>query len=59
MDNLTREVRQVLQRFQDGYITRDMSKLDEFMEIFFPSDDVELICIGASVPGGNEWFQGL
>lgn len=59
MDHSTREVRQVLQRFQDGYITRDMSKLDEFMELFFPSDDVELIGIGASVPGGNEWFQGL
>ena len=52
------QVRQVLGRFQDGYTTRDMSKLDEFMELF-SDDGVELIGIGASVRGGNEWFEGL
>jgi hypothetical protein len=57
MDDIA-QVRQVLGRFQDGYTTRDVSKLDEFMELFSP-DDVELIGIGASVRGGNEWFEGL
>ena len=59
MDSPVKEVRDVLQRFQDGYTTRDLSKLDEFMGLFFPSDDVELIGIGASTRGGYEWFQGL
>jgi len=53
------EVRDVLQAFQDGYTARDLSQVDEFMNLFFQSDDTELIGIGASVRGGNEWFQGL
>lgn len=57
MDNSAHKVRQVLEQFQDGYTTRDMSKLDEFMTLFFQDDDVELIGISASVRGGNEWFQ--
>ena len=58
MGQIDQEVRQVLKRFQDGYAARDLSKLDEFMELFAPGDDIELIGIGASVRGGNEWFQG-
>jgi len=53
------EIRQTLQSFQDGYIARDITKLDEFMELFFPSDDTELIGIGASSRNENEWFQGI
>ncbi len=52
------QVRQTLQQFQDGYTTRDLSKLDEFMQLFVQGDEPELIGIGASVRGGNEWFQG-
>jgi hypothetical protein len=59
MDYMDQEIRQVLQRFQDGYTVRDLSKLDEFVALFHQSDDVELIGIGASVRGGNEWFQGV
>ncbi len=58
MDNIA-QVRQVLGRFQDGYTIRDMDKLDEFMELFSPDGEVELIGIGASVRGGYEWFEGL
>jgi hypothetical protein len=58
MGQVDQEVRQVLERFQDGYAARDLSRLDEFMELFSQSDDIELIGIGASVRGGNEWFQG-
>ena len=52
------QVREVLQKFQDGYITRDKSKLDEFMGLFAPTDEIELIGVGASERGGNEWFNG-
>ena len=52
------EVRNVLQRFQDGYTARDLTTVDEFMDLFVSSNDVELIGIGASIRGGNEWFQG-
>jgi hypothetical protein len=58
MDDPTMEARQLLQRFQDGYAARDLSKLDEFMRLFLPSDDIELIGIGASARNANEWFQG-
>ena len=58
-DPQAEQVRQVLQQFQDGYTARDLSKLDSFMELFYPGDEIELIGIGAEVRGGNEWFQGL
>jgi len=52
------QIRNVLQKFQDGYVTRNKSKLDEFMELFAPTDEIELIGVGASERGGNEWFNG-
>ena len=48
------EVRETLQSFQDGYITRDLSRLDEFMRLFEQGPETELIGIGAFVRGGNE-----
>lgn len=53
------QVRDVLHRFQDGYTARNLSELDEFMTLFDQNGDAELIGVGASVRGGNEWFQGL
>jgi hypothetical protein len=55
----TEAVRLVLQRFQDGYTGRDVSRLDEFMQLFVQSDAIELIGVGAVKRGGPEWFQGL
>lgn len=52
-------VRSVLQRFQDGYTARDPARLDDFMQLFVQSDEVEMIGVGASKRGGPEWFQGL
>lgn len=52
------QVRSTLQKFQDGYINRDKSKLDSFMKLFAPTDEIELIGVGASERGGNEWFNG-
>lgn len=58
MDTATPEIRQVLQRFQDGYTARDPQQLNEFMKLFVPGDEAELIGIGASARNQNEWFQG-
>jgi len=58
MNDDAAEIQQVLQRFQEGYTTRNISKLDEFMNLFVPGDDAELIGIGASARNQNEWFQG-
>jgi len=58
MGDSVAEVRNMLQRFQDGYTARDLTTVDEFMDLFVSSNDVELIGIGASIRGGNEWFQG-
>lgn len=52
------QVREVLQKFQNGYTTRDKSKLDEFMRLFAPTDEIELIGVGAFERGGREWFNG-
>jgi len=58
MSDSIAEVQQVLQCFQDGYTVREIEKLDEFMQLFVPGDDAELIGIGASARNQNEWFQG-
>ncbi len=55
----TKEVRCILQQFQNGYEERDIEKLDEFMSLFVQNEDVELIGIGAFERGGREWFEGL
>jgi hypothetical protein len=53
------EVKAVLQKFQDGYKTRSLENLEEFLALFVHSNDVELIGIGASERGGYEWFEGI
>jgi hypothetical protein len=54
----TAQVREILQRFQDGYTARDLSRLDEFMQLFSQDGNPELIGVGAAERGGTEWFQG-
>jgi len=39
MNDPTKEIKQALQTFQDGYIARDSSKLDQFMELFLSGDE--------------------
>ena len=58
MEQATEEVRTTLQRFQDGYLARDVTQLDEFMRVFAPDEDIELIGIGAAKRAANEWFIG-
>ncbi len=57
-DNAAAQVREVLQRFHEGYIARDLSRLDEFIQLFAQEGDAELIGIGAAERGGTEWFEG-
>jgi hypothetical protein len=52
------EVRAVLLQFQAGYRARDTKKLDEFMQLFAPAEDIELIGIGAAKRAATEWFVG-
>jgi hypothetical protein len=58
MEQAIEEVRAVLQCFQSGYTARDVTKLDEFMSLFAPDEDVELIGIGAARRAAAEWFIG-
>jgi hypothetical protein len=58
MEHSVEEVRAVLQCFQDGYGARDVTKLDEFMTLFAPDEDIELIGVGAAKRAANEWFVG-
>lgn len=51
----TQEIHNLLQLFQDGYIRRDLTQLDAFMELFTP--DVEVIGTNGVKPGTDEWYM--
>jgi len=53
--NPQEEIRQLLQIFQDGYIHRDLSQVDLFMELFTP--DAEVIGTNGVKPGVDEWYM--
>jgi len=53
------EVRSTLLRFQEGYLARDVSRLDEFMQLFVQEESIEMIGVGASKRLAAEWFEGL
>jgi len=48
------EIMALLQTFQDGYIRRDLSQVDAFMELFTP--EVEVIGTNGVSPGVDEWY---
>ena len=52
-------VRSTLQKFQDGYTARDVTKLDEFMQLFVQDESIEMIGVGASKRAADEWFEEL
>jgi hypothetical protein len=55
---MTQTVRETLQKFQDGYVHRNVEELDAFMQLFAERDDIEMIGIGAAERAGFEWFEG-
>jgi hypothetical protein len=48
------EIRALLQAFQDGYIRRDVTQVDSFMELF--TADTEVIGTNGVKPGVDEWY---
>jgi len=57
--NTQDEVSSILQKFQNGYTARDVTKLDEFMQLFVQDESIEMIGVGASKRAAIEWFEGL
>jgi hypothetical protein len=49
------EILTLLQTFQDGYIHRDLSQVDNFMELFIP--EAEVIGTNGVKPGVDEWYM--
>jgi uncharacterized damage-inducible protein DinB len=49
------QVRLVLQQFQDGYTRRDVTTVDEFMQLF-ADDELEVIGTNGVKPGVDEWY---
>jgi len=49
------EIHLLLQTFQDGYIRRDLTQVDTFMQLF--SDDAEVIGTNGVAPGVEEWYR--
>ena len=52
--NIKNEIQALLQKFQDGYIHRNVSRLSEFMELFHP--ECEIIGTAGANPGVGEWY---
>jgi ketosteroid isomerase-like protein len=48
------EIRQLLQKFQEGYVHREVTKVDSFMELF--TSDTEVIGTNGIRPGMDEWY---
>jgi hypothetical protein len=54
----TASIRSILQQFQDGYTQRDLKTLDDFMNLFTPDPDTEVIGTGAIHSKSDEWCIG-
>jgi uncharacterized damage-inducible protein DinB len=50
------QVRLVLQQFQDGYTRRDVTTVDEFMQLFADDAGLEVIGTNGVRPGVDEWY---
>lgn len=48
------EIRSLMKTFQEGYIHRDLGKVDSFMELF--TADAEVIGTNGVKPGTDEWY---
>ena len=49
------QIRSLLETFQDGYIQRDLTQVDSFMELF--TADAEVIGTNGVRPGVDEWYM--
>lgn len=55
---MNKDILGTFEKFTDEYALRDAEKIDEFMGLFSDDSDVQMIGIGATVPGEYEWFTG-
>jgi len=55
MEHKIQEIRAVLKAFQDGYIARDVSALDDFMTLFAEEGQFEVIGTSSHTKGQGEW----
>lgn len=53
--NPNKEIRSLLQSFQDGYTRRDAGQIDSFMELF--AEEAEVIGTNGVRPGMDEWHM--
>jgi hypothetical protein len=53
------EVMEVLKKFQAGYTARDVSKVDEYVNDLFDSEDIFVIGTSAYKPGNFEWCEDI
>ena len=53
--NPQNEIRSLLEKFQEGYIHRDLAQVDSFMELF--TADAEVIGTNGQKPGVDEWYM--
>lgn len=51
------QVRLTLQRFQEGYTRCDVTRLDEFMQLFADDAGMEVIGTNGIRPGVDEWYM--
>ncbi|MCE1169093.1 MAG: nuclear transport factor 2 family protein [Sphingobacteriia bacterium] len=49
-----KEILELINQFQKGYIERDIKNLEDFMNLF--ADDIEIIGTNGSSPGKDEWY---
>jgi hypothetical protein len=54
LNNTAGELKRVLERFQEGYIKREASFIDTYMDGLFEKDD-DILIIGT---GNDEWCLG-
>ena len=55
METQLQEIREVLAKFQQGYIARDIDQLDDFMQLFVAEGRFEVIGTDAYTKGVSEW----
>ena len=53
--NSNEEILSLVRTFQEGYILRDVSQADTFMELF--TEDAEVIGTNGIRPGTDEWYM--
>jgi hypothetical protein len=53
--NSNDEIQSLLRTFQDGYTRRDLTQVDNFMELF--TADAEIIGTNGVRPGNGEWYM--